>query len=124
VPCTSTPNSANLRIPPKRNLSVASVFLSTAQSATAFGDPMRGRARACRRSALTRGVRQMKSKRRQFRGGDERPSGNEQVRREIQSFLRALHSYPEQFSKDPRVTFEEHRSGLVQTVKAGQRRRA
>jgi len=45
--------------------------------------------------------------------GDQRLSGNEQVRREIQSFLRALHSYPERFSKDPGITFEEYCSSLV-----------
>jgi hypothetical protein len=37
---------------------------------------------------------------------------NRQARREIQSFLRALGSYPERFSRDPDVTFEQHLSGL------------
>jgi hypothetical protein len=64
----------------------------------------------------------MKSKRRQARVGDQRLSGNEQVRREIQSFLRALHSYPERFSKDPGITFEEHCSSLV--AQTDPRRRA
>jgi len=54
------------------------------------------------------------------RVGDQRLQRNEQVRREIQSFLRALHSYPKRFSKDPGVTFEEHRS----TLPADPRRRA
>jgi len=65
----------------------------------------------------------MKSKRRQVRAGDTRQSGNEQVRREIQSFLRALHSYPEHFSKNPELSFEEHCSAMFQP-KVDARRRA
>ncbi len=53
---------------------------------------------------------------------EKEPSGNEQVRREIQSFLQALHSYPDRFARNPRLSFEEHRSGLVQ-AKADSRRR-
>jgi len=55
---------------------------------------------------------------------DKRPSGNEQVRKEMASFLRALHSYPERFAQNPGLTFEEHRSALVQTGKTESRRRA
>ena len=51
-------------------------------------------------------------------------SGNEQVRREIQRFMQALRSYPERFARNPRLTFEEYCSGLVQTAKAEPRRRA
>jgi hypothetical protein len=64
----------------------------------------------------------MKSKRGQVRLGDHR-HGNEQVRREIQSFLRALYSYPERFSKEPDVSFEEHRSSLLVLVSSDRRRR-
>jgi hypothetical protein len=53
---------------------------------------------------------------------EKEPSGNEQVRREIQSFLQALNSYPDRFARNPRISFEEHCSGLVQS-KAESRRR-
>jgi hypothetical protein len=66
----------------------------------------------------------MKSGARQVRVGDKRLSGNEQVRREIQSFLQALDSYPDRFARNPGITFEEHRSGLVQTASVDPRRRA
>jgi hypothetical protein len=33
---------------------------------------------------------------------------NEEVRREIQGFLRAIESYPERVASDPRVTFQQH----------------
>jgi hypothetical protein len=66
----------------------------------------------------------MKFKRRQFRAEDVKVSGDEQVRREIQSFLRALHSYPERFAKEPDVTFEEHRSSLQMLIQNAPRRRA
>jgi hypothetical protein len=66
----------------------------------------------------------MKSKRRQVGVGDQRLLGNEQVRREIESFLRALHSYPERFSKDPGISFEEHRSSLLVLAKTQARRQA
>lgn len=79
---------------------------------------MGGRSRRCR------GAVQMKSKRGQVRVGDQRLSGNEQVRREIQSFLRALHSYPERFARDPDVTFEEHRSSLLGLIQTDHRGRA
>ena len=55
--------------------------------------------------------------------GENRLTGNEHVRIEIQSFLQALRSYPERFARNPRLTFEEHCSGLVQTAKAEPRRR-
>jgi hypothetical protein len=45
------------------------------------------------------------------------------VRREIENFLRALHSYPERFARDPRVTFEEHHGGLVRAAMTESRRR-
>lgn len=49
-------------------------------------------------------------------------SADEQVRTEIQSFLRALDSYPDRFARDPEVTFEEHRNSLVQTTSRPHRR--
>ena len=65
----------------------------------------------------------MKSNRDPVRMGNYRLQGNEQVRREIQSFLRALDSYPKRFSKDPDITFEEHRSSLAVLIPADPRRR-
>jgi hypothetical protein len=44
---------------------------------------------------------------------------NRQARREIQSYLQALGSYPERFSRDPGVTFEQHLSGLDKGLDAG-----
>ena len=76
---------------------------------------MGGQSRRCR------GAVKMKSRRRQVRVGNQRLSGNEQVRREIQSFLRALHSYPERFARDPDVSFEEHRSSLLVLIQADDR---
>ena len=43
-------------------------------------------------------------------------SGDELVRVEMQTFLLALASYPDRFARDPRITFEEHRSSLVAAV--------
>jgi hypothetical protein len=57
------------------------------------------------------------------RVGENHLSGNEQVRREIQRFLQALRSYPDRVARNPRITFEEHCSGLAQTTKAEPRRR-
>jgi len=39
-------------------------------------------------------------------------SGDELVRVEMESFLRALESYPQRFASDPNITFEEYRSSL------------
>jgi hypothetical protein len=64
----------------------------------------------------------MKSKMRERT--DKRSSGNEGVRREIATFLRALHSYPERFARNPGISFEEHRSALVRSGKPEHRRRA
>ena len=38
---------------------------------------------------------------------------NEQVRVEIQAFLRALDSYPAMFAVNPEISFEEHRASLM-----------
>lgn len=59
----------------------------------------------------------MKAKAGQVKMSENRGSDNEQVRVEIQSFLLALDSYPDRFSADPDITFEEHRSSLVTTSK-------
>jgi hypothetical protein len=45
--------------------------------------------------------------------GDNQVSSNEQVRVEIRTFLQALSSYPESFSKHPGITFEKYCSSLV-----------
>jgi hypothetical protein len=66
----------------------------------------------------------MKPARPRERAADLRLSGNDQVRREMQSFLRALHSYPERFSKDPGISFEEFRSEQVPPKKMRSRHRA
>jgi hypothetical protein len=47
---------------------------------------------------------------------------NEKVRREIQVFLRALESYPHCFSRDPGISFEEHRSKVESTKVASRPR--
>ncbi len=60
---------------------------------------------------------------RQVRTADRRLSGNEQVRREIQSFLHALKSYPDRFAKEPHITFEEHHGGLARSAGEVSRRR-
>jgi hypothetical protein len=66
----------------------------------------------------------MKSKMHPVREGDNPVQSNEQVRIEIQTFLKALDSYPDRFAVNPGITFEEYCSGLVQTVKTDPRRRA
>lgn len=65
----------------------------------------------------------MKCKMQQASVGDNPVSGNQQVRREIQTFLQALNSYPDRFASNPSITFEEYCSGLVRTVKTEPRRR-
>jgi hypothetical protein len=55
----------------------------------------------------------MKSKMHQVSVRENRLSGNEQVRIEIETFLQALDSYPKYFSKDPETTFEKYCSSLV-----------
>jgi hypothetical protein len=60
---------------------------------------------------------EMKSKMRQLRMGDNHLSNDEQVRIEIQTFLLALNSYPDCFSKDPKITFEKHCSSLASPAK-------
>jgi hypothetical protein len=45
---------------------------------------------------------------------------NHQALAEIEIFLAALASYPEQFAVDPGLSFEEHRSSLMRNAQ-GQR---
>ena len=40
-------------------------------------------------------------------------SGNEQVRVEIETFLKALASYPDRVASDPKVSFEQHHVSLM-----------
>ena len=69
----------------------------------------------------------MKAKMQQASVGDNPVSGNQQVRREIQTFLQALDSYPDRFARNPSITFEEYCSRMVRTgfrtVKTESRRR-
>ena len=45
-------------------------------------------------------------------------SGNEQVRVEIETFLRALASYRDRVASEPEVTFEQHRVSLMRAASA------
>ncbi len=38
--------------------------------------------------------------------------------------MRAMHSYPDRFARDPRVTFEEHHGRLVRAAMEESRTRA
>jgi hypothetical protein len=62
-------------------------------------------------------------KARLIREGENHMSSNEQVRREIQIFLQALDSYPDRFAREPKITFEEHRSSLTEAGRNSRRRR-
>jgi hypothetical protein len=50
----------------------------------------------------------MKAKTGRVRKGKNHLTREEQVRNEIQSFLQALDSYPKRFSREPKISFEEH----------------
>lgn len=99
------------------------MFLRLSESIRLASNPMGLGLRLCKQGRAGRGVLEMKSKTCHLRAGDKRSAGNEQVRREIQSFLRALHSYPDRFVKDPGISFEEHRRGFGQVASAATRRR-
>lgn len=43
------------------------------------------------------------------------PRGCE-VQQEIDSFLRAIHSYPDRFAREPYLSFQQHLSSIVSTV--------
>jgi hypothetical protein len=53
-----------------------------------------------------------------------RSFGNQQVRREMQNFLRALNSYPDYFSKHPGISFAQHHGRIVEAAKSASRRSA
>jgi hypothetical protein len=99
------------------------VFLRISESKRFASNPMRLGLRQCKQGRAGRGGLEMRSKTRHVRAEDSRRAGNEQVRREIQSFLRALHSYPDRFVKDPSISFEEHRRGFGRAASAATRRR-
>ena len=48
-------------------------------------------------------------------------SENEQARREILRFLRAMDSYPDRFAKEPGITFEQHLCSLPSSVTESRR---
>lgn len=50
-------------------------------------------------------------------------SRDEQVRDEIEMFLAAVNSYPDRFARNPQITFEEHRSRLIEAAEECPRRR-
>jgi hypothetical protein len=54
----------------------------------------------------------MKARIRTLQQGERSRPANRQAHMEIQSFLRALDSYPERFSREPDVSFEQHLSSL------------
>ena len=84
----------------------------------------RGGSRIRRRGCAGQGAVKINSQTRSVRAGERRRAENAQVRREIENFLQALHSYPDRFARDPRVTFEEHHGGLVRAAMTESRRRA
>src|ERR1700726_4695597 len=84
---------------------------------------MRGSSRIRRRGCAGQGAVKINSQTRSVRAGERRRSENAQVRREIENFLQALHSYPDRFARDPRVTFEEHHGGLIRAAMTESRRR-
>ncbi len=45
-------------------------------------------------------------------------SGNEQVLVEMQTFLKALASYPDRVANDPEITFEEYHFSLMMPLRA------
>ena len=50
-------------------------------------------------------------------------TANEQVRQEIESFLRALDSYPDRVAVSPGISFEEHLGSFVHASDPAPRRR-
>lgn len=99
------------------------VFLRLPDSETNPSRRMRVRSLIRRRGCAGQGAVKINSQTRSVRAGERRRAENAQVRREIENFLRALHSYPARFARDPRVTFEEHH-GLVRAAMTESRRRA
>lgn len=100
------------------------VFLKLPVYDTIASRRMRGSSRIRRRGCAGHGGVKINSQTRPVRAGERRRAENAQVRREIENFLQALHSYPDRFARDPRVTFEEHHGALVRAATAESRRRA
>jgi hypothetical protein len=90
---------------------------------SAFWRQNRARRRVLNTAVLKQGMLKMNPKPRPVRLRERRLSGNEQVRREIQNFLHALHSYPDRFVRNPDITFEQHHVRLVRAASAASRRR-
>jgi len=44
---------------------------------------------------------------------DSRTSQPRDVQQEVDSFLRAINSYPERFASDPRISFEQHLGSIM-----------
>ena len=65
----------------------------------------------------------MKAKRVRVAVGDNQVSANEQVRCKMQSFLRAVNSYPDRFARDPKLSFEKYCGSLMPSTKTEPRRR-
>ena len=65
----------------------------------------------------------MKGKTHRVRVGEIQVPTNEQVRREMQNFLRAIDSYPDRFARDPDISFDEHRSSLSEAAAPAPSRR-
>jgi hypothetical protein len=100
------------------------MFLRLPESAAISGTHKLGSRWICRQAKWS--VGKMTSQARQVRRArmaDRRMVGNEQVRREIQSFLHALKSYPDRFAKEPHITFAEHHCGLARAANEEPRRR-
>jgi hypothetical protein len=59
----------------------------------------------------------MKSKRRDAIGLRVSDSAREsEVQQEIDSFLRAIRSYPDRFAREPYLSFQQHLSSIVTTT--------
>lgn len=60
-----------------------------------------------------------KRKRNKSSRGSARASGNEEAYVEIQSFMKALDSYPERFARRPGMSFEQHHRGFGRVKRRG-----
>jgi len=46
------------------------------------------------------------------------PAGEHDVQRDIDSFLRAISSYPDRFAREPYLSFQQHLSSIVSATSA------
>ena len=53
---------------------------------------------------------------------ENQASSNEQVLAEMQVFLQALTSYPDQFAANPEISFDEHCGKIMQVAQGMSRR--